>query len=325
MFKTVITDSVYQNIISEEEKKKPSSRSYLYRLLANCKALDRLVLLTAEETATLAEHPEMVMENPSSFYVLDIAPEKAKAIQESYGVICTSGANPDMFLLIDVNDIHNPNQGEKLGRGWDSLLDSVEDLPSNALVVTDRYLFTSRNKNIGDGLDNMRCILHELLPERLDGEFQLTVVFCKDKMDESYTFSQVAQKLHNIVKQQVNGRYPFMTELFGIPEGTSFYDRLHSRRIVSNYYLVEATHKLAAFNQRVGTAQQTLIPMGLFTKSSLRGESTPPLNSIDQTVKNFSLFYRQILSPKYTKVKYLYALNGEVKPKCTSIRNRLLK
>lgn len=108
MFKTVITDFVYQNIISEEEKKEPSDRSYLYRLLRKCRKENRLVLLTAEETATLAEHPEMVMENPSSFYVLDIAPEKAQAIQESYGVMCTSGANPDMFLLIDVNDVYNP-------------------------------------------------------------------------------------------------------------------------------------------------------------------------------------------------------------------------
>ena len=325
MFKTIITDSVYQNIISEEEKKKHSDRSYLYRLLRKCRKENRLVLLTAEETATLAEHPEMVMENPSSYYVLDIAPEKAQAIQKDYGVMCTSGANPDMFLLIDVNDVYNPGKGRELKRGWDSVLDSVEELPSNALLISDRYLFSyPQGVEAGNGFDNIRSILRELLPQRfVGGEFPLTVVFGRKEL--AFKFDMIVRRIHEIMGEVVDGRYPYVTEAFCIPEKSTFHDNIHSRRIMSNYFLVEATHKLSAFNRRVGTVNQTLIPMGLFTKSSLRGESTPPLDSVEQTVRSFQEFYEQIFSPSYGEPKYLYALNGDVKPKCTSIRNRLLK
>lgn len=324
MFKTVITDSVYRNIIAEE-RKAPSDCSYLYRLLRKCRKENRLILLTAEETATLAAHPEIVLENPSSFYVLDIAPEEAQAIQEGYGVMCTGGANPDMHLLIDVNDVYNPGKGRELKRGWDSVLDSVEDLPSNALLVSDRYLFSHpQGVEAGNGFDNIRSILRELLPQRfVGGEFQLTVVFGRKKL--AFEFNMIVRRIQEIMGEVVDGRYPYVTEVFCIPEKTTFHDNIHSRRIMSNYYLVEATHKLAAFHKRVGTVNQTLIPMGLFTKSSLRGESTPPLDSVEQTVKSFQEFYEQISSPSYGEPKYLYALNGEQKPKCTGIRNRLLK
>ncbi len=42
-------------------------------------------------------------------------------------------------------------------------------------------------------------------------------------------------------------------------------------------------------------------------------------------MENPSSYYVLDIAPSYGEPKYLYALNGEVKPKCTGIRNRLLK
>jgi hypothetical protein len=321
MFNICISDSVFNKIKSTEEQRTTAGSSNLYKLLNQ----QHVQLLTESDTARFKEHPESVLDNPSSLYILNITPSEALAIQRQYGVICLSGEHPDISPLIDVNDIHTPNEGVKLARGWDSVLDSVEKLPSNALLLTDRYLFASRNKDIGDGLANVQSILTELLPLEFAGaEYHVTVVFCKDKKHNSYKFSEIVTKLNNIA-QQMDRHYSIMMEVFGISEGSDIYNNLHNRRIISNYYLVEATHKLAAFNRNLGTTQQILLPLALFTESSINGKSTSPLDSINQTIEYLHDFYEDILHRKDEDIDYLYAFNGKVREKCLGIRNRLLK
>ena len=68
--------------------------------------------------------------------------------------------------------------GKKKFKGWDRILDSIEQLPSNGLVLIDRYLFSSRNKEKGDGLMNVHHILSELLPQAFEGgDYHITIVF----------------------------------------------------------------------------------------------------------------------------------------------------
>ena len=139
----------------------------------------------------------------------------------------------------------------------------------------------------------------------------------------TYTFDEIATKLNHI-KTQLGRDYPIMMEVLGITPDCSIYNKLHSRLIVSNYYLVEAGHKLAAFNHDKGTARQTLLPLALFTESSLNGTSTPPLKAIEQTLTTLRNFSKSLprLSDHTT---YLYAVNGQRMEKCISMRNRLIK
>lgn len=281
-------------------------------------------LLSSADTENLRQHPEEVLKSPSSLYILDVTPAEALAIQRSFGVMCLSGDNPDISPLIDVNDIHISNEHEKLGRGWDSVLDSVEKLPSNALLLTDRYLFAFRYPNAGDGLANIHDILNELLPQQFEGgDYHVTIVFDDRSKHSSYTFDEIATKL-NRIKTQLGRNYPIMMEVLGITPDCSIYNKLHNRLIVSNYYLVEAGHKLAAFNKDQGTARQMLIPMTLFTEASLNGTSTPPLKAIEQTVSTLREFSKS-LSQLSDHSVYLYAVNGKRMEKCMGIRNRLIK
>ena len=109
-----------------------------------------VVQTITKDTERFKLHPEDVLKNPSSLYILDITHAEALAIQKTYGVLCVSGDSPDITLLIDINDIHITKEQEKLGRGWDTVLDSVEPLPSNALLLTDRYLFAFKRPNAGE-------------------------------------------------------------------------------------------------------------------------------------------------------------------------------
>lgn len=128
------------------------------------------------------------------------------------------------------------------------------------------------------------------------------------------------------VKQQLKRDYPITMEVLGITPDCSIYNKLHDRMIISNYYLVEASHKLAAFNKAMGTVHQMLIPMTLFTVSSLYGKSTPPLDAISQPLATLRKFSKSLLYlPESAHRTYLYAIDGKKKEKCLSIRNRLIK
>ena len=314
MFNIVISDTIYNRIIASNEG------SPLHRLLKQQPSR----LLSSADTENLRQHPEEVLKGPSSLYILDVQPAEALSIRRSFGVMCLSGDNPDITPLIDVNDIHISNEHEKLGRGWDSVLDSVEKLPSNALLLTDRYLFAFRHPNAGDGLANIHDILNELLPQQFEGvDYHVTIVFDDRSKHSSYTFDEIATKL-NRIKTQLGRNYPIMMEVLGITPDCSIYNKLHNRLIVSNYYLVEAGHKLAAFNKDQGTARQMLIPMTLFTEASLNGTSTPPLKAIEQTVSTLREFSKS-LSQLSDHSVYLYAVNGKRMEKCMGVRNRLIK
>lgn len=321
MFKIYISDSVYDRIISVEEQRDTTRHSNLYKLLKQ----QPVQLLKAADTKRYKDNPEDVLKNPSSLYILDITSAEALAIQKKHGVMCLSSESPDISPLIDVNDYFKPSTEKKKFKGWDRVLDSVEKLPSNALVLIDRYLFASRSKDKGDGLVNVRNILNELLPQNFeDVDYHITIVFNVDAKHFSYSFSEIVSKLYNIA-HQLRPRYGIMVEVFGITESCSLYDDSHDRQIVSNYYLVEASHKLAAFNpEDKGTVAQSIIPWNLFTEGSLNGNSSAPLDSINQTIADFNKFYAA-LSNEAEHNTYHYALNGKVMERCMGVRNRLLK
>lgn len=320
MFKTYISDTVYEKIISTEERKATTAHSYLYKLLRQ----QPVQLLKQPDTERYKAYPENVLKNPSALFILDITRAEALAIQKTYGVICLSGEAPDISPLIDVNDIHRSENRKPLGRGWDSVLDSIEKLPSNALILIDRYLFAERNAAYGNGFDNVKAILGELLPREFGTKYHVTIIYAKDDDGEAYTFQEVATRLSEISKD-LGRPYEITIEVIRITEQCSpmYYD-FHDRFILSNYYCVEASHKLAAFNENVATVRQTLLPMALFTESSLNGTSTPPLDAITQAITSLATFSKS-LSRLSDHTTYRYAVDGKVMEKCMGIRNRLIK
>ncbi len=320
MFNILISENIYNEILETEAHKATATRSRLYKLLK----LQPLQRLSSEKTEYIKTHPEEVLKNPSSLYILDFTRAEALAIQKTYGVICLNGEAPDISPLIDVNDIHRSENRKPLGRGWDSVLDSVEKLPSNALILIDRYLFAESNAAYGNGFDNVKAILNELLPREFGTKYHVTIIYAKDDDGETYTFQEVATRLNEISKDM--GRpYEIIMEVIRITEQCSpmYYD-FHDRFILSNYYCVEASHQLAAFNKNVATARQTIIPWALFTESSLNGTSTPPLEAITQASATLRTFSKSL--PHLTDHSiYSYAVNGKVMERCMGVRNRLIK
>lgn len=336
MFKIFISESIYDRIIGDEKKK----HTFLYEILEWQKEQqetlqmqhpNKQILLTLDDAATKRYTVENlqseVLNNPSSLFVLDIPKDTALTIQKRYGVVCISGENPDVSPLLDVDDFFKPIPGEIKYNGWDKVLDNVEKIPSNALLLTDRYIFSSRSSQFGEGLGNVKRILKELLPREFQGgKYHVTIVFNREATHKSFTFKKIVDKLEGIKNDLKTGRdYDIMMEVLCINEDCDLYGNLHSRCIVSNYYFVEASHKLAAFdNQQKGTVKQQIIPWALFTKSGLSSPSSVPVESIDELLADFQNFQKTYCNQS-ASVPYFYAVDGEIMPRCLGLRNRLFK
>ena len=344
MFRIFIEEAILKQVIDSESQKPKASRSYLYKVMRLLKTLyvsadepdngwaEHLKQLhgisvdysKSDYIKGVKEYPEMVLQNPSSLFILDIPIVDANNIRTSYGVLCINGENPNIAQLIDTNNEHTTDDNEPLGNGWSTVLKSVRNLPSNALLLTDRYLFSGYSQKAGNGIDNVRSILDTLLPEKFIGEYHVTIVFDNESKNVKYTsFKEIATQL-NKVKQGLHRDYPINMEVLGITPDCDLYNELHNRRIISNYYIIKVEHKLAAFNGNRGTCMQTITPQTLFTIDSLNRNSTPPLKAIDHAIadiRNFSLS----VSKTDDSSDYYYALNGKLMEKCTGIKNRLLK
>ncbi len=315
MFKVYISESTYKGITRSS-----TGQGYLGKLLKQ----QPLQLLKEDDTKRYITHPENVLKNPSALYILDIPVADALAIQRMYGVMCLSSIAPDITPLIDINDEHTTEKSVPTGRGWDSVLDSIEYLPSNALILNDRYLFKTTNAFCGNGFDNIRSILTELLPRELNTKYHIAVIFDRNKIDPLYNFKSIAKRLHDIA-QEFKKPYEIVTELLGLSEGDDIYYKFHNRRIVSNYFVVKMDFSLAAFNKTEGTSEQTIIPQVLFTEDSLNKRSSAPLLSIQQITKALQSFSDSLKSPLMDHNSYSYAINGLSKDRCMTITNRLIK
>lgn len=316
MFKVYISESSYKGITGSVA----TAQSYLGKLLKQ----QPLQLLKEDDTKRYIAHPENVLKNPSALYILDIPAADALAIQRMYGVMCLSSNAPDITPLIDINDEHTTEKRVPTGRGWDSVLDSVEHLPSNALILNDRYLFKTTNAVYSNGFDNIRSILTELLPRELSTKYHIIVIFDRDEIDPLYNFNSIAKRLNDIALE-FKKPYEIVTEALGLSEGKDIYYKFHNRRIVSNYFLVKMDYSLAAFDKNVGTSEQTIIPQVLFTEDSLNNHSSAPLKSMQQITKALNDFSGLLKSPSMDHNSYSYAINGQQKYQCLTITNRLLK
>ena len=192
------------------------------------------------------------------------------------------------------------------------------------MILTDRYLFKTTNPRYGNGFDNIRSILNELLPRELNTTYHVTVIFDKDNIDALYDFQTIAKRLNGI-KEEFKRPYSIIMEVLGISGKNDTYHDLHNRRIVSNYFVVKMDYRLAAFNKNIGTVDQTIIPQVLFTQESLNGRSSAPLKSMNQIVSALREFSNSLSSPRTNHASYYYAVDGQWMERCITIRNRLIK
>jgi len=373
MFKIFIAESSLENLLLEESSKKADEQNYWYKILEKQKnvyvlfnkgvdydslspeeaQLNPLFLFQQGgktlvnksdfiETVTLC--PERVLDEPCGAYLLDIAPEKAKDIQNKYGVICQSVDSLDgNFWTSDIYNAHPVINEHDSEHNWEQILRGLDNMPSNSLLVIDRNLFNREDKyktTIQDGIDNLFSILKSVLPKSFSRfkEYHILVIFDGSELDHikntrilfegdqsSHTFDDAFGKLAKIInsrKKELAFSDNVIIELLSLTKDNIGYEYTHNRRILSNYYVIRVDHLLKAFKNNRGSCPQNIDCETLFATGveKLSKSDTPEkahaisLNNLKEALDQA----RGDAAPNYH-----YAMNKNTGKSIKELQNRL--
>lgn len=277
-------------------------------IIGNLQLLGTIVKAEAEYINDILQNYHRVLENPNAVFLLGIGKEEAEEIQTKYGVICQSIDSIDDEVLTMAYE-YDLTDGQK-GVDWTVYFDKTNHmLPSNALIICDRYMFSSDLKSglkeaqdaLELGLTNIRCMLNAVLPRRYHAEYNVLILFdsstlCKNEEQERKMFEFIINDLKNYAAgNKKSRRYKIRFDLISIDHNCLNYKKLHNRRIISNYFVVRADYKLQAFKENVSTATQTIFYDALFSKivpMKPNGPDSPiksqiqTINSIQELIQN---------------------------------------
>lgn len=227
---------------------------------------------------SIPTNPVIVLQHPSSIFLLDISPEKASQIQRDYGVICQSTGKLDFRPL---SQSHFPTElleGET-GKSWSNMIAKFKKLPSNSALIIDAHLFAEDkydeaqncyDERKRDGLNNVREILDSLLPLSFKETYHIGVLITDtDKAKATHrtrsnlTNDRIASAI-NKLKKSLNRSYPINIEVVFFNQSDDGHKLIHNRRILSNYFIVTAEYKLAALRNSRSLCGQSIAAFPLF-------------------------------------------------------------
>ena len=277
----------------------------------------------------IPSNPVLVLQQPSGIFLLDISSEKASQIQKDYGVICNSVAESNNIALTEPGwDVDTSDESKE--KSWKFFLSDIHT-PLNAIVIVDRYFFSSEknktnvslNESINDSYSNIKQILEALLPPKAKDEvINVAIVYDHDTMhsSEALDFKDLMTAVNKIKKSIVRS-YAFTFELISLTSDCYQYKETHDRFIISNYFIVNATHKIKAYRTgNISLENQILHFNYLFSKGiKPNDKSSLPMATQDRVLNAI----RESLSTSKNIIRHGY--NGQTsKIGNFSIINRLL-
>lgn len=269
-----------------------------------------------------------VLEQPCGAFILNIDSTKANEIQSRFGVICQSVDEMSTGLLtMEDIEIDGPNAN---GATWGRFPFGALGVPTNTLIIQDRYFFKSdQGENINNTYNNFVDILSTLLPRHFDDVFHVMVIVGAKKDGTAFIMPRDKVTFENVVdelekrKKQIESQfgYTITLEVLSIPEGSYKYDKTHNRRIITNYYMIKTEWKLKAFRGKDPLADQTLTSKFLYSKG-LNMLSDPPVNKHTSWISDFRDIIKE--SKKSLPGYYVYSCDGKHNLSTNDIKNRIL-
>jgi hypothetical protein len=176
-----------------------------------------------------------------------------------------------------------------MGKNWKDIFSKFKSTPSNSAIIIDAHLFENdaydtvvgcydTKKNAG--LKNLEQILDHILPTSFDAVYHVAVLLTN--IDEAKLMSRSRTSLTNAhvasainkLKKTLARPYEICIEVHFFSQNGGFHPLIHNRRILSNYYVVDAPYKLAAFNtDGTARASQTITIKPLFELIHIDTES----------------------------------------------------
>lgn len=242
------------------------------------------------------------MVNPA--YILDYSEHEATEISKKYGVIFLPTRNTPEPAIAETGWTLDTSDDSK-EQSWDFFLSGIKT-KYNSLVIIDRYFFSSENgESLEDSKFNLRSILKNLLPKEQMHKFTVSIIFDGAKAD--IEMRELATEVNKIKKTLV-GHTSFDMELISIDSNCYNYDKTHDRFIVSNYFVIDAAHKIKAFRTDKTVLTEQNIHFKYLYSEGIRenDKSSKPEVSQDRILK-------AICDAMHTsKREMLHAANGQM-------------
>lgn len=180
---------------------------------------------------TLNENYSQVVEKPRSMFLLDISTEKAKELSENLGVIVQSDANinDNVLQFAFRKGVEKGEIIEGTGNGWQNLFKGLTFPPSNSIVISDNYLLQNEKDGKLIGFENLKLLLHAILPLKLGTVFHLFII---TPMPQKIS-SERANQLNGMLKAYLRTIRDYEIQLEFV-----FSNTIHPRKIISNYFVI---------------------------------------------------------------------------------------
>lgn len=248
-----------------------------------------------------------VLELVNPAYILDYSEQEATEISRKYGVIFLPTQNTPEPAIAETGWTLDTSDDSK-EQSWDFFLSGIKT-KYNSLVIIDRYFFSSEyGESLEDSKFNLRSILNILLPKEQMHKFTVSIIFDITKADKE--MQEPATEVNKIKKTLV-GHTSFDMELISIDSNCYNYDKTHDRFIVSNYFVIDAAHKIKAFRTDKTVLTEQNIHFKYLYSEGIRenDKSSKPEVSQDRILK-------AVCDAMHTsKREMLHAANGQMSQK----------
>lgn len=202
--------------------------------------------------------PKCACNFPFDVLILDSDKEGAELIAGESGMATFASVDvkPDCLKKRDVGDIL-PGNYEKC-ETWEQFFIKVSQppqIPSNALILIDRYLFLQQNgvTDYPDAFYNLEHILNSILPDKLACDYHvLMVVQAIPKKNQEYDITSLYNAFEAI-RRKLNRPYKIVIELATLTLQASIFPYTHDRKLISNYFIGDASHGFKVFKSSDGT------------------------------------------------------------------------
>lgn len=252
----------------------------------------------------IREDAKNVLELVNPAYILDYSEKEATEISKKYGVIFLPTQNTPEPAIAETGWTLDTSDDSK-EQSWDFFLSGIKT-KYNSLVIIDRYFFSSEyGESLEDSKFNLRSILNILLPKEQMHKFTVSIIFDITKADKE--MQELATEVNKIKKTLV-GHTSFDMELISIDSNCYNYDKTHDRFIVSNYFVIDAAHKIKAFRTDKTVLTEQNIHFKYLYSEGIRenDKSSKPEVSQDRILK-------AICDAMHTsKREMLHAANGQM-------------
>lgn len=285
---------------------------------------------SVDYNADFGANPQDILKHPHDAFLLDIDKAKAEAIQSQYGVVCQSTKDLSHCIVSETGCHFSLNKGE-IAHTWSELFADKERVPANSLIIVDRYLFGYESKlrsSYRDGVNNIKQILSSALPDNVNCDFHVLVIFdALSSTDLNFNLDAVAKELEDYKVNVLKKPYPVEIELFSVSSKNLQYGETHNRRILSNYYIVTADHLLKVFRRDGSSITTQNLNLDYSFSEGLRDRSDMPQKRIDYLVDKlkalFSSACTDIINGEAHSAEYIYYINGQ-QDSLGHLKNRLI-